>query len=400
MLYFTGIIMADKYEEKIKSALQNEDMAGAAEIAQEYLDEVNNVRLNIAITGEGGSGKSTLVNALRGIKNKTPGAAPTGPKETTMEPTAYIHPQNDKIIIWDLPGIGTVNFTADKYLEDVGFEKYDFFIIVSSERFRENDAKLAKEIQKKKKKFYFVRSKIDNSVRDEKRDDPNVKEEEVLNIIRNNCTEELKKLGFESSKVFLISGCSLHLYELNDLRKTLLEELLELQRDVLLLALPNISLDVIEEKKKTLESKIKWLTFTSTAVAAVPVPGISEGVDLKIISKFTQECKESLGLTPELLQKVSDLSGVPLEDLKAELKSPLTGGEITKELVLKVLAKYGAVITAMAAEGGARFVPIVGIPVAMALSSVSTYYSLKYILNSLVEDATRVFMKAVSRSHL
>uniref|UniRef100_A0A8C6S6I0 IRG-type G domain-containing protein n=1 Tax=Neogobius melanostomus TaxID=47308 RepID=A0A8C6S6I0_9GOBI len=347
MLYFAGIIMADKYEENIKSALQNKDMAGAAEIAQEYLDELNNVRMNIAITGEGGSGKSTLVNALRGIKNKTPGAAPTGVTETTMKPTAYIHPQNDKIVIWDLPGIGTVNFTADKYLKYVEFEKYDFFIIVSSERFRENDAKLAKEIQKMKKNFYFVRSKIDNMFL-------NLTAFLFRLILLTDLyfNAELKKLGFESPKVFLISGCSLHLYEFSDLHKTLLEELPELQRDTLLLALPNTSLDVIEEKKKTLERKITWLTLTSTVVAAVPVPGFSEGVDLKIISKFTQQCRESLGLTPELLQKLSELSGVPLEDLKAELKSPLTGGEITPTFVINVLIRFAVVIASMALQGG------------------------------------------------
>uniref|UniRef100_A0A8C6TZA4 IRG-type G domain-containing protein n=1 Tax=Neogobius melanostomus TaxID=47308 RepID=A0A8C6TZA4_9GOBI len=224
-------VMLDVNE--IKTALENNDLARAAKKALEYLDMSNNVPLNIAITGESGSGKSTLVNALRGIRNKTEGAAPTGVMETTMEPTEYLHPEHPNIKIWDLPGIGTINFTADKYLEYVGFQKYDFFIIVSSDRFRENDAKLAKEIQKMKKKFCFVRSKIDHNIRDEKEEDPNTKEEDVLNIIRNNCTEELQKLGFESPKIFLVSGLSLHLYEFKDLWKTLEADLPKLQRDVL-----------------------------------------------------------------------------------------------------------------------------------------------------------------------
>uniref|UniRef100_A0A8C6UKC2 IRG-type G domain-containing protein n=1 Tax=Neogobius melanostomus TaxID=47308 RepID=A0A8C6UKC2_9GOBI len=231
--YFPGTIMAEQYKEDIKSALQNSNLPLAAVNAKKYLDESNNVPVAIAITGESGTGKSTLVNALRGIRNKTDGAARTGAVETTIEPTEYIHPQYPNIKIWDLPGIGTPNFKADEYLKHVEFEKFDFFIIVSEKRFKENDAKLAKEIHKMKKKFYFVRSQIDNSINSEKEGDPNFHEDNLLNLIRNNCIDELQKLGIESPKVFLVSGLRLHLYEFKDLWETLKEDLTELQRDAL-----------------------------------------------------------------------------------------------------------------------------------------------------------------------
>uniref|UniRef100_A0A8C6UGB5 IRG-type G domain-containing protein n=1 Tax=Neogobius melanostomus TaxID=47308 RepID=A0A8C6UGB5_9GOBI len=254
--------MADNYEKEIKTALQKNDQALAAKKAKMYLDKMNNILVNIAITGEGGAGKSTLVNALRGIRNVTEGAAPTGVVETTMKPTEYLYPEHANIRIWDLPGVGTTKFKATKYLKKVGFEKYDFFIIVSNDRFRENDAKLAKEIQKMKKKFYFVRSKIDNSINSQKEDNPNVQEEEVLNIIRNYCTKgKVFILNLTSPKIFLVYGLRLHLYEFEGLRTTLMEELPEHQRDALLLALPITSLEAIEQKKKTLEKKIIWFTW-------------------------------------------------------------------------------------------------------------------------------------------
>uniref|UniRef100_A0A8C6TLF1 IRG-type G domain-containing protein n=1 Tax=Neogobius melanostomus TaxID=47308 RepID=A0A8C6TLF1_9GOBI len=372
-------IMADKWKEELKTALQNKDQAQVAEMAQGYLDKMKNIPLNIAITGESGSGKSTLVNALRNIENDTEGAAPTGAVETTMVATEYPYPEHPNIRIWDLPGIGTVKFTANKYIKKMEFKKYDFFMIVSSERFTENDAKLAKEIQKMKKKFYFVRSKIDNSISSQPRRDP----DDILKSIRDNCTEELEKLGVESPKVFLVSGLKLHLYDFEDLRKTLMEDLPEHQRDVLQVALPNTSLE-----------KIIWLSLASAAVGGVPILGVSEGVDLGIIIGFTVHYSVSLGLTPKLLRKLSDLSGVSLDDLMAEIKSPLAGVEITTDLMVKVLARSAALITSMVLEQAASFVPVIGTVVAMGISGVTTYKVLTYILNTLADDVQRVFKKA------
>ncbi|KAL1276961.1 hypothetical protein QQF64_023634 [Cirrhinus molitorella] len=132
-------------------------------------DQFVNVSLNVAVTGKTGSGKSSFVNALRGLNDEDDGAAPTGVTETTMEHTMYEHPEMPNVKIWDLPGIGTPNFKAKKYLKDVKFNTYDFFIILNSERFMEHDIMLAKEIRKQKKSFYFVRSKIDNDITSERK---------------------------------------------------------------------------------------------------------------------------------------------------------------------------------------------------------------------------------------
>uniref|UniRef100_A0A3Q0QNE3 IRG-type G domain-containing protein n=1 Tax=Amphilophus citrinellus TaxID=61819 RepID=A0A3Q0QNE3_AMPCI len=48
-------------------------------------DHQNSIPLNIAITGESGSGKSTFINAFRGICDDEEGAAPTGVTETTSK---------------------------------------------------------------------------------------------------------------------------------------------------------------------------------------------------------------------------------------------------------------------------------------------------------------------------
>ena len=173
--------------EDIKKAIENNNFSLAASISQKYLEDTNNIPLNIAVTGQSGVGKSTFINAFRGIDNTDERAAPTGEVETTMKPEAYPHPTYPNVTLWDLPGIGTTRFPADQYMKHVEFEKFDFFILVSAIRFNENDAKLAKEIKKMGKKLYFVRSKIDNSLRVAPRSQKEYDEEKTLQEIREYC---------------------------------------------------------------------------------------------------------------------------------------------------------------------------------------------------------------------
>uniref|UniRef100_A0A4W6C912 Immunity-related GTPase family, f1 n=1 Tax=Lates calcarifer TaxID=8187 RepID=A0A4W6C912_LATCA len=326
---------------EIKEALQNNDTASAAAKAQEYLEQQDNIPLHIGITGESGSGKSTFVNAFRGIDNRDDEAAPTGCVETTLEVTPYPHPKYPNVTVWDLPGIGTTSFPADKYLEHVGFEKFDFFIIISADRFRENDVKLAKEIQKMGKKFYFVRSKIDHNLRDAERSQREFNEKNTLDQIRGDC---LQKQGVESPQVFLVSSFDLHLYDFHLLEETLERELPAHKRNALLLAIPSINLEIINKKKEVFQAKIKWLALASAFGAGVPVPGLSDALDLGMTVKFIICAR------------------LTVADLRAE---------------------------------GSRFIPLFGIPVAMSLSFISTYRALSTFLNMLAEDAQRVFTKAL-----
>ncbi|GMH40953.1 hypothetical protein BSKO_08857 [Bryopsis sp. KO-2023] len=93
-----------------------------------YLEKWHKVsEINLAVTGESGTGKSSLINALLGAN-----VAKTGVSETTGVPKKpYKLPIRDEgqervaINLWDLPGQGTMNFPADKYIKDLGVrDKY------------------------------------------------------------------------------------------------------------------------------------------------------------------------------------------------------------------------------------------------------------------------------------
>ncbi len=173
--------------EDIKESISTQDLPTAVNTIKEFLKKQDLVELNVGVTGESGSGKSTFVNAFRGLGDEEEGSAPTGPVETTMKPEAYLHPKYKTVKVWDLPGIGTPSFKADEYLKLVEFERYDFFIIIASERFRECHTQLAKEITRMGKKFYFVRSKIDSVIDAEKRKKKSFDQKRTLDIIREDC---------------------------------------------------------------------------------------------------------------------------------------------------------------------------------------------------------------------
>lgn len=192
--------------QELRRAIRSQSNETAAARIREYLEIPYNVPLKIAITGESGSGKSSFVNAFREINENDENAAPTGVEETTTEVKEYPHPNYPNFIFSDLPGIGTTKFPAKKYLKLIEFKKFDFFIIISADRFSENDANLAKEINKMKKKFYFVRSKIDSDVRNEQRK-KDFNEEKTLAQIREYCVKgECLPLNFILKRHAIIRG--------------------------------------------------------------------------------------------------------------------------------------------------------------------------------------------------
>ncbi|XP_028251459.1 interferon-inducible GTPase 5-like [Parambassis ranga] len=391
-----GLPSSEPLAEVIKEVLQNSDQTLAVEKINEFLDKQNNIPLNIAVTGESGSGKSTFVNAFRGINNGDDGAAPTGCVETTTEVTAYPHPNYPNVVLWDLPGIGTTKFPANKYKKHVGLEKYDFFIIISDTRFRENDVRLAKKIRKMKKKFYFVRSKIDRDLQSEEITcKSNFDREKTLTKIRDNCIQGLQKEGFESPQVFLGSSFNLHDFDFPQLQETLETELPEHKKDALLRTTPITSLEIIKKKKNAFKSKIKYYAAASAVGAAVPVPGLSIAVDVGILIAAITQYVVGFGLDVSTLQRLAARINVPFKDLSVTV-SPLAAKRVTRDLVVRVLSSLAGTAALMATEEGSRLIPILGIPVSMGVSFITTYKGLNHILDMLTEDSERVFKRALT----
>ncbi|XP_073458025.1 interferon-inducible GTPase 5-like isoform X1 [Aquarana catesbeiana] len=389
-------IISTEEVEEIKAALEEGDLCSATEKLSRSLREIENAPLNIAVTGESGSGKSTFVNAIRGMDNdEEKGAAKTGVTETTMEPKPYPHPDYFNVTFWDLPGIGSPNFNPNDYLKAVNFHQYDFFIIMSSERFRHNDMELAKEIKSMGKKFYFVRSKVDSDLHASQiRRKKSYNEENVLREIRNDCIQCLNDGGIQDPKVFLLSSLDFNKFDFNQMQETLEQELPSQKRHVFMLCLPNISRPILEKKRKALRKHIwKWATL-SCAVAAVPIPGLSVACDIGILVREMRKYQKAFGLDQRSLEKLANRFDKDVKELKSVIRSPIVLKEINKELVTTFLTR-GAVGALVLVEYLTSTIPVIGTVVAGGMSFGTTYYMLYHFFKDIADDAVRVLLKAL-----
>jgi Interferon-inducible GTPase (IIGP) len=91
-------------------------------------------KLHFAVCGGSGAGKSSLINAFRGLKSNSPQAARTGVDENTIAITRYPDPRKElpyKRFVWyDCPGAGTLKTPGWKYFNTQGLFIFDIIILV------------------------------------------------------------------------------------------------------------------------------------------------------------------------------------------------------------------------------------------------------------------------------
>ncbi|XP_065276381.1 interferon-inducible GTPase 5-like [Emys orbicularis] len=379
--------------EELEAIVERGNLTAAAAELQEKLKSLENTPLDIAITGESGAGKSSFINAIRGLHDDDEGAAKTGVTQTTMEPKAYPHPRLPNVKLCDLPGIGTPRFQADKYLNQVKFNNYDFFIIVSATRFTSHHTTLAREIHKMGKRFYYVRSKVDIDLNAEKRK-KNFNEARTLQKIREDCIKNLREAGEASPRVFLLCSWELANYDFQLLQETLENDLDDQRRHVFILAMPNISAKILEKKKAELQEHIWAVALLSCAIGALPVPGVSLVCDVAILVFHMKSYCMAFGLDDESLTRLAQQVDKPVAELKSVIKKSPLASAITERFVLSLLSTsvYGAL---MVVELILNFVPGLGSLAGAGISFVTTRYMLQSFLDEAAEDAQKVLTKAL-----
>jgi hypothetical protein len=140
-------------------------------------------------------------------------------------------------------------------------EKYDTFLILAAFRFTENDLLLAEKVKSIGKSFFFVRTKIDVDVQNERRKKA-FNEEEMLNDIRQDCLKNLKGFGADDKVVFLISNHKPVKWDFDRLTQGILDVLPLRQKESLTLSLnllTSLSKDLLTRKVDILRGNYRVL---------------------------------------------------------------------------------------------------------------------------------------------
>ena len=283
-------------------------------------DEWKNLPLNVAVTGKAGAGKSFFINVIRGLTADDEGAAAVGVTETTTKPRSYPHPDNPKLLFWDLPGVGTDKFPRETYLTDIDVDRYDFFLLITDTRFMQNDAWLGEEFRKRNKKYFFVRTKTEQDVTSDSEAHPKTHSEEaVLKRIRESTTEILREHGFDDVPVFLIDNCKPTKFDFERLKLQLIEDFPVLKKSALIFSLQASSEQMIRLKVAALRSRIRKIVklVNKFAFLSLYILDLRGCVDLPIVFDEAKFYFEQLCIDNKSLQRYADVYSVDYDKLRS-----------------------------------------------------------------------------------
>ena len=145
-------------------------MAGAAIDRKKEREEAETLfgmdlsKVNIGVTGGSGSGKSSLINRIRGLRYGAPGWATEGVVETTQAPQVYTIPGIKEAVLWDMPGVGTPKHPHATYFRKQRLVVYDVVVLVSDTRFTEFDMQVITKMEEFGVPYILVRTKVDCAV--------------------------------------------------------------------------------------------------------------------------------------------------------------------------------------------------------------------------------------------
>ena len=160
-------------EECLKKGIQPAVIPTEKQIAQAKKNlEYQSGLFHFAVAGAAGCGKSSLINAIRGLENRQADVARVGVIETTDTIGRYPDPNPNYPFVWyDIPGAGTLRQPDWLYFNTQGLFVFDCVVVLFDNRFSEIDIAILTNCRQFQIPTYIVRSKADVHIRNLMYDD-------------------------------------------------------------------------------------------------------------------------------------------------------------------------------------------------------------------------------------
>lgn len=246
------------------------------------LNENNKTIVSVALFGQPGAGKSSLINGMIGKKVAEVGVETD---KTTTE-ASYI---SNGLRFVDLPGYGTKNFPKEGYFERFKIQEFDLFLCVTSGKLHAADTEFFQELVKKGKVCIYIVNKHDQLWEDGV--EPLVLEQRKRNDI-------IKHVGVNIDVIF--TSCK-DKTGFDILQTEIAKNLDSAKKERWLRGANAYSLRFLAEKRQASEKYVAIAAAAAAVNGINPIPGADIALDLSILANLFKELRETYGLNDKLL---------------------------------------------------------------------------------------------------
>ena len=321
-----------------------------------YMD----TKVKIALIGQPGAGKSSLINELTGKDLFEVGVHTD---TTTERQTAEL----EGMIIEDLPGYGTKRFPLDDWVKEFKPENSDVYLFVFEGKLRGSDSDLFERFKNWKKErnhpYFIVRNKMDD-LWDKKKTQDELKQD-----IINDVTD---KMGVSGTKVYFTScrdGSGI-----DELKKDVIEsDIPRILKSKLIAEFKATSKKDLDNKRNVCLDDLDYYAYVGVANGLNPIPGVDASVDIAIILKMFYHIRDVFGLDQQTLAKYE--VALPIAKKIFEYAS--------KEGVMFLLKNLGK---RFVTKDVLKYIPLLG----QAVSAVLGYKMIVAVGESYIDDCYKL----------
>lgn len=300
------------------------------------VEEEEKEKVKIALFGQPGAGKSSLINAIIGVD-----LAKTGQK-TDMTTAAEIYEYQDLLFV-DLPGYGTSNFPPNEWFTKFKPEDYDLFLCAFSGKFHEADTAFFNELRKSNRVCIFTRTKADEIW------DSGLTTEQSKEVI----VKDVHKQVNADVTVYFTSRKTME--GIPEIKEAIYASVGPAKRDRFIRSVQALTSKHLDMKRSACERMVTKYAGMAAANALNPIPGVDVSVDLGILLKLFSKIRDCYGLDESRLEA---LAPALLPMANKVLKQATQEGVL---LLLKRFATQGTI-----KEFG-KYIPLVGQVIAASL---------------------------------
>ena len=324
----------------------------------------NNVKVKIAMFGQPGAGKSSLINELVGEKIAQVSAETDATKKTQV--VEY----NDVVFV-DLPGYDTSEYPANAYFTQFEPLQYDLFVCVFSGKIQAADVELFRKLAKCGRQCIVVRNKADGLYDPEK--SLETLKGEIIDDVRTQLDQKVTVIFTSCKKT--VPACE---RGIPALQQAIINSLDEALQDKFLRNVRAYTKKTLEAKKAMAAAAIKKAMVAASANGLNPIIGVDVGIDLKILSNMYKRIRKAFAITDNEI-KDNIMKNALVEKIALGLKKESVTEAIRKTMSEKTQKKV------------ARFIPLVGKVATMGMGAGSMYYlGMEYLNNCYKYAAKRL----------